>query len=93
MGNTDGIVRLYRAMRFALLLSVPMAAGLFFYVATGILFIAGYAFVTAFLAVLEWTPEPKEVRRTLKRKMDVPDGTTIWYMIEEKATGNVRLYK
>jgi hypothetical protein len=80
-------------MRLALLVSIPTACALFFYVVTGILFIAGYAFVTAFLAVLEWTPEPKEVRRTLKRKMDAPDGTMIWYMIEEKATGNVRLYK
>lgn len=92
MGDTRGLVRIYRGMRLALLVSIPAACALFFYAVTGNAFISGFSFVVAFLTVLEETPEPKEVKRMLKRKVDAPDGM-IWYMIEEKETGNVRLYK
>lgn len=90
MGNTDGIVRLYRAMRFALLLSVPMAAGLFFYACTGLGAISLMFAGIAFGAVLDTVPEPKEIRRILRNKsFDQPNH--IWYMIEDRVTGDTRM--
>jgi hypothetical protein len=90
MGELNGIIRLYRHMRFAMLISIPMASSLIFYVVTEIPVISIFAFVTAFFSVLEFTPEPKEIRRTLKQK-DFRDDRIVWYMIEDRATGDTRI--
>ncbi len=90
MGEVNSIIRLYRHMRFALLISIPLAASLFFYALTGNPFLSALAFVTAFLSVLEETPEPKEIRRTLKQK-DFRNDQIVWYMIEDRVTGDTRI--
>ncbi len=90
MGNTDSIIRLYRSMRLTLLVSVPMAASLIFYVITEIPIVSIVAFATAVLCVLEETPEPKEIRRSLRQK-EFRNDKLIWYMIEDRVTGETRM--
>lgn len=90
MGELNSFIRLYRSMRLALLISVPMAASLIFYVITEIPIVSIVAFATAALCVLEETPEPKEIRRSLRQK-EFRNDKLIWYMIEDRETGDTRV--
>lgn len=90
MGELNSFIRLYRSMRLALLVSVPMAASLIFYVITEIPIVSIVAFATAVLCVLEETPEPKEIRRSLRQK-EFRNDKLIWYMIEDRETGDTRV--
>jgi hypothetical protein len=67
-----------------------MAASLIFYVITEIPIVSIVAFATAALCVLEETPEPKEIRRSLRQK-EFRNDKLIWYMIEDRETGDTRV--
>lgn len=93
MGSTDGIVRLFRNMKTLLLITTAMSSALFFYVffegMMGISIMAGFL---AFCVVAHEFPAPKEIRQTLKKEQELlRNDKIIWYMIEDRATGDTRI--
>ena len=93
MGNTDGLIRLFKTMKAVLLISVPVASTFVFYVfLEGMLGISLFAGFLAFWVVVYEFPSPKEIRRTLKQtdKM-LSDDRIVWYVIESREDGNVRV--
>jgi hypothetical protein len=82
---------MYKLMRITLTMAVPVAVGALFYLASGMGVLSLMLGVIACIAVLEEVPEPKDVRRILRNNM--PASGNIWYMIESRDTGEIRVYK
>ena len=93
MGNTDGIIRLFRNMKMLLLITATMSTSLFFYVFfEGMIGLSIMAGVLAFAVVAHELPAPKEIRQTLKQKDNIlNDDKIVWYVIESKEDGNIRV--
>lgn len=78
--KVEHLIRMYKNMRIALLISVPVAVwGFMLWLSQGEM-LASFLFgIGALLPIIDILPSPTEVRRTLKTRETTGH---IWYMVE-----------
>lgn len=87
--KTNEVIALYARMRFALMVSVPLAmCGLAFWM-TGEIALALLTGLTMLPLVCYVLPPTGEIRRALKTRKETSN--TVWYMIESRDDGEIRI--
>ena len=85
------LINLYKRMRAALLVSVPLALWWLVYLFTGGEMLASCLLsVWVIFPLIDLLPSAAEVKRILKTREATGH---IWYLIEDRETGNRRLCK
>lgn len=85
------LINLYKRMRAALLVSVPLALWWLVYLFTGGEMLASWLLsVWVIFPLIDLLPSAAEVQRILKTRQT---SNHIWYLIESQDTGEVRVCK
>ena len=85
------LITLYGRMRIALIIAVPVAMwGFMLWLSGGEMLPACLFGIGVMFPLFDILPQPKEIRRILKTRQT---SDHIWYLIEDRETGNRRLCK
>lgn len=87
----EELIKLYKGMRTALIITVPLATwGFMYWLSTGDMLVACLFGIGTIIPTIDIIPSAAEVRRRLRTRQT---SDHIWYLIESRDTGEIRMCK